>query len=459
MFFGTIDDNIRRYIAGNRSSFAGQEVVVGCSGNFTSEKVLLQEATPAAVHSNDVSLYSLLLADAMLSQRTAITINEPVYAWLEPYLFERGAWERASAIMLLLRLLRFEKQRTAFARRMWRHYRAEFDALTTTSAARLAESSVPIASYWNGDVLDHFQRHAGEDAIFTAYLPFFKGDYEHQYKRVQQIIGWPEPTYPLLDQARKDAIIQWLREPGRRYLFLLNYQLEGVEPQMVSHKQRNTWVYLYANVVQKLGLFRRNYGDTGKRFKLIAPEFRFRADTHIELVPIRSSDMQYYKGLYLARNIDFTAGKQGFVVLADGAVFGFIEMSQSKGKIGFKFQDRHYNGAQFWYMLSDFPVEPKPHNKASKLIVMLALSKEMRRILERSNIQKSAGVLTTARTSKPVSMKYRGPMALLNRGEKDGEPYLNYVALWPGATIQEVYRTWWKRYGKNSTDSTNFSTE
>jgi len=459
MFFGTIDDNIRRYIAGNRAAFAGQEVVVGCSGNFTSEKVLLQEATPAAVHSNDVSLYSLLLADAMLSQRTPMTLNEPAFAWLEPYLFERSAWERAAAVMLMLRLLRFEKQRTVFARRMWKHYRAEFDALVTASAAGLAERSVPITSYWSGDVLEHFQRHAGEDAIFTAYLPFFKGDYEHQYKRVQQIIGWPEPTYPLLDQARKDAIVNWMREPGRRYLFLLNYPLEGVEPQMISHKQRNTWVYLYANVVQKLGLFRRNYGDTGTRFKLIAPDFRFRADTKITLATIRAADIQYYKGLYLARNIDFTAGQQGFAVLADGAVFGFIEMSQGKRQASFNFQSKHYNGAEFWYMLSDFPVEPKPHGKVSKLIVMLALSKEMRRALERVNLNKSQGVFTTARTAKPVSMKYRGPMTLVYRGSKDGEPYLNYAALWPGTTIQEAYNTWWKRYGKNSTDSTDSSTE
>lgn len=453
MFLGTIDDNIRRYIAGNRAAFAGAEIVVGCSGNFTSEKVLLQEAAPAAVHSNDVSLYSLLLADAMLGGQTDLALREDAYAWLAPYLFERPAWERAAAVMLLLRLLKFERRRTAHARRMWAHYFGEFENLVANSARSLEERKVTITSYWSGDVLEHFQRHAerpgGDDAIYTAYLPFFKGDYEHQYRRVQQIIGWPEPVYPMLDQERKGEIIRWMREPGRRYLFLLNYPLEGVAPQMVSHKQRNTWVYLYSNVVQRLGLFRRNYGDTGRRFKLVSPDFRFTAATRIALVPIPSNDIQYYKGLYLARNIDFTAGQQGFAVLADGAVFGFIEMSLGKGQIGFKFKDRKYNGVEFWYMLSDFPVEPKPHGKVSKLIVMLALSREMRRILERSNLRKSAGVFTTARTARPVSMKYRGPMTLLHRGVKDGEPYLNYVALWPETTIEEAYQKWWKNSGKN----------
>lgn len=453
MFLGTIDDNVRRYIAGNRAAFGGQEIVVGCSGNFTSEKVLLQEAQPAAVHGNDVSLYSLLLADAMLGQAAELTIREPEYEWLGEYLFGASAWVRPAATMLLLRLLKFEKRKTVYARRMWTHYRERFGDLVAESAAGLAGRAVAISSYYSGDVLEHFQRHGEKDAIFTAYLPFFKGDYEHQYKRMQQIIGWPEPSYPMLDGERKEKIIRWLTEPGRRYLFLLNYPLEGVEPQMVSHKKRNTWVYLYANVVGRLGLFRRKYGDTGKRFKLIEPSFRFGSATRIEVVPVSAADVQHYKGLYLARNIDFTQAEQGFACLADGAVFGFIEMSRGKATTGFTFEGLHYNGAQFWYMLSDFPVEPKPHDKVSKLIVLLALTREMRRRLERTNLIRTAGVLTTARTEKPVSMKYRGPMKLLKRGEKDGEKYLNYIALWPpndrAVTEQEAYREWWKRFGKN----------
>ena len=453
MFLGTIDDNVRRYIAGNRAAFNGQEIVVGCSGNFTSEKVLLQEATPAAVHSNDVSLYSLLLADAMLGQASALEIREPEYEWLGEYLFGPSPWTRPAATMLLLRLLKFEKRRTVYARRMWTHYRDRFGDLVAESAAGLAKRAVPISSYYSGDVLEHFQCHGGEDAIFTAYLPFFKGDYEHQYKRLQQIIGWPEPSYPMLDGDRKDKIIRWMTEGGRRYLFLLNYPMEGVDPQMVSHKQRNTWVYLYTNTLQRLGLFRRKYGDTSRRFKLVEPSFRFRPDTRIEIVPVSSADIQHYKSLYLARNIDFTQAEQGFACLADGGVFGFIEMSRGKGTTAITFEGQRYNGAQFWYMLSDFPVEPKPHDKVSKLIVMLALTREMRRRLERTNLIRTCGVLTTARTEKPVSMKYRGPMKLLKRGEKDGEKFLNYIALWPadgrGATEQEAYREWWKRFGKN----------
>jgi hypothetical protein len=449
MFLGTIDDNVRRYIAGNREAFAGQTVVVGCSGNFTSEKVILQSTQPAAVHSNDVSLYSLLLADAMLKTRCELTIKEDEYAWLTPYLFERSAWHRVGAVMFMLKMLKHEKQKTVYARRMWTHYLAEFDALVDRTAAKLEGKSVDIASYYNGDIFEHFKRFEQEDAIFTAYLPFFKGDYESQYKRLQQIIGWPSPDYALLDPQRKADILDWMRAPGRQYLFLLNEPLLDVPCQMISHKKRNTWIYLYSNVVRRNGLFRRNYGDSGVRFKLVEPDYRFTPKSKIGLAKISTSDIQYYKGLYLARNIDFTAAEQGFAVLVDDQVFGFLEFSRGKSSSAVTLDEESIKGAQLWYMLSDFPVEPKPHDKLSKLIVMLANTREVRRMLEKTTLSRTRGILTTARTSNPVSMKYRGPMKLVKRGEKDGEPYLNYYADWKDVTCQEVYAEWLKRYNKS----------
>lgn len=449
MFLGTIDDNVRRYLAGNRHAFAGRHVVVGCSGNFTSEKIILQTTTPRSVHSNDVSLYSLLLADAMLEEETALQLCEDDYAWLTPYLFERTPWHRAAAAMIMLRLLKSEKRKSAHARRMWTHYTDSFNDLVESSALQLASRAVNISSYFNGDVFEHFKRHEDTDAIFTAYLPFFKGDYESQYKRLQQIVAWPVPSYEMLDDKRKEAILGWMREPGRSYLFLLNHPLPDVPAQMISHKQRNTWIYLYSNVVERTALFRRDYGDTGHRFKMVEPDYKLRPDTKIELVKINSADIQYYKGIFLARNIDFTAAEHGFAVVADGGVLGFIEMSRGKSQMSVTFEGEAIAGPQTWYMLSDFPIEPKPHPRVSKLIVMLANCKEMRRVLEAGSLRKSVGIMTTARTSKPESMKYRGPMKLIKRGEKDGEPFLNYYAKWKPVTVQEAYQTWWKRFRAN----------
>ena len=52
-------------------------------------------------------------------------------------------------------------------------------------------------------------------------------------------------------------------------------------------------------------------------------------------------------------------------------------------------------------------------------------------------------IWTTAFTDKPVSMKYRGPMKLLKRGEG----FLNYGAPWTDLPEVEIYPRWWKTQG------------
>jgi hypothetical protein len=446
MFFGTIDDNVRRYLAGQAASFAGCDVVVGCSGNFTSEKVLCQAAQPSALHSNDVSLYSQLLADAMLGQRSDITLFDRAHDWLQPYLDAPDPWVRPAMFMFLLRLLRFEGQLSAYGRRMYAHYKAAFAEHVQLTAVHLASNAIRITSYFSGDVLAHYQRFSDrEDVIFTGYFPFFKGDYEHQYKKAHALFRWQQPQYPLLDDGRKAALIRWLRQPGRRYMFLLNQRLPDAEPQMISHKRHNTWIYLYTNVHQTTGLFRRRYKDTGVRFPLARPSFSWSAETPVTVTRISAHDVQYYKQLFLARDIDFSPGEKAYAVWIGEVVLGFMEMKHLSGAMHVALGDRLYSGDQLWYLLSDFPVAPLPHARASKLIVMLSVCGEMRKMLDYERTMLTQGIFTTARTTKPVSMKYRGPMQLIMRNLAEG--FLNYGALWNTRSFQEVYAQWWKQYG------------
>ena len=259
------------------------------------------------------------------------------------------------------------------------------------------------------------------------------------------------PTYPLLDSERKAGLIAWLREPGRRYLFLLPEPLEGLEPQMISHKQRNTWVYLYANLSVRTGLFRRRYHDSGRRFLLATPGFPWQPSTRVTVIDTGSNDVQYYKQVFLARNIDFTAAERGFVVFVGDRVLGFIEFTHNKYPGGFDFKAHTFRAEECWYMLSDFPVAPLPHPRASKLVLMLALCDDMRRLLDYRLLRSTKVIITTARTKRPVSMKYRGPMSLIKRNMEEG--FLNYAAVWTPHTFQETYGLWWTKFGTSSTSS------
>ena len=281
MFFGTIDSDVRRYLAAHARLFNDREVVVGCSGNFTSEKLLHVCAKPKAVHANDVSLYTKVIAEALTGTPEGTYRVSPVeaerYAFIREDIEGGDLWRRAAAILVLLRVVQHEKCNSLFKRTRWEQYLEEWPDLIAATVEKLKKAAFPVTSYFSGDVFEHFKRWQGRDVVYMAYFPFIKGDYERQYKRIGQIVQWEEPTYPMLDQAHIAACIDWILASGQDYLFLLgkgdtfnSNQIavdRGLEPLMVSNQKRHTFNFLYSNMPLNRALFRRPYQDTGKRFK------------------------------------------------------------------------------------------------------------------------------------------------------------------------------------------------
>jgi len=270
--------------------------------------------------------------------------------------------------------------------------------------------------------------------IYTSYMPFFKGGYEHLYKRLDETLGWHSPTYPMLDDERRLEIAAWCMQ--RQNVTLLDFPLPDREPSMVGHTRRNKFVYMYSNILEHSALYRRMHPDPGIRLELWGETDRITPETVCKLTPIASNIIQPYKGMYLARNIDFSTGMYGYAVSLDGKVIGFLEYSL--GTSGGMAED--------WYLFSDFTVGWKFHPRASKLVTMLALCSEVRRDLELKTLRRRSTVSTTAWTDKPGSMKYRGVFELVKRDA--ARKMLNYSAPWSGMSAQETFAQWKKKYAK-----------
>lgn len=435
MFTGAIEQNVRSFIAANAKAFDREMVVVGCSGNFTSEKVLMSAGTPAFVYSNDVSLYSQVLADAMLDQRTpGIAMkDDDAFPFVAAWLNQDDLWFRAASVLVFMRMLEFEKQKNVYQRMQWRRYLSNFPDLVADTATNLKTSAVQIDGYFAGDCFEHYQQYDEHDPVYFGFLPTYAGGYERIYKRLNETIDWPEPTYPMINDERREEIHKWLVE--RRYLFITDRGIEGLEPVVVSARAHFKTVYIYSNVVGTTALFRKPIVDSGRRFVTIPADYQFTANSEIQIVPIKAVDIAYYKAAFLNPDIDFVVGTFGFALLADGGVFGFVEFSLGKFE------------SNWWYMMADFPIDPKPHKRTSKLVAMLAVCNEVREWLENKRLERSDGVRTTAWTDRPVSMKYRGVLQKTNSGTSDqGKPYVNYQAVWSNRTAQETYTEWRKRH-------------
>ena len=160
----------------------------------------------------------------------------------------------------------------------------------------------------------------------------------------------------------------------------------------------------------------------------------------VELLPIKTSDLADYKDQFLARGIDHSPGMWAFAVCVGDSVVGFIEFTRSKF------------GGNAVYVNSDFAVPNTRYARLSKLMVMLLLSKDVHAFLERKLLMRVTGVMTTAFTERPVSMKYRGVLELVKRGQKkeDGRHFLNYEGTFTDKSAQEVYAEWLNKYGSKA---------
>lgn len=434
MFLGTIEPVVRNFLAAHADVFRGQIVAVGCSGNFTSERVLW-ESTQGNIRlfSNDVSLYSSIIGGHISGRAFDIWIKDPAYQWLNTYLAQ-GGWTRIAALLVFYRALTYERQRNAHEKRMWSEYMCQFSDLTAATAQKLEKLALKLERYHAGDIFDHFQMLDAEfsnQVIYTSYMPFFKGGYERLFRRLDEIFGWESPLYPLLDDERRVEIANWCMQ--RKHVTLLDFPLPDVEPVMIGHTRRNKHVYMYSNVLDRTALYRRMHPDPGVRLELFGEHDHFEGAT-CKVTPIAPAIIQPYKSMWLARHIDFSTGMYGFAVSLNGKVVGFLEYSFStSGGMG-----------EDWYLFSDFAAGWKFHPRASKLIAMLALCDEVRRDLEVRVIRRRRYVSTTAWTDRPVSMKYRGVFELVKRDQEKG--MLNYRAEWSGLSAQETFELWKTKY-------------
>lgn len=446
MFAGALNQKALAWLKQQSHLFVGREVVVGCSGSFSTELMLLKQGSSVAgIHGNDVALFSYVLGEYLYGREADVRPAADAPAWLG------DAWGLdvpvpsgavpVAILHLLLEMMPFVKQRNAYQRRMWEGYSRQFAELVRLTTQGVAELPRTMTSFTLGDVFDHFKAHDRENAVFVCYAPTYAGGYEKMYAALESFFAWTPPTYNVLDVAGRDALLAWCRE-GREYVWYDDRKLEGCSPVLLQERGGMRTVYLYSNLLDRPGYF----GPYAKRHSLPLPLANERTELlpgmKVELLPMKCSDLADYKDQFLSKSIDHSLGMWAFAVCVGDSVVGFLEFTRSKF------------GLDEIYVNSDFAVPGTQYERLSKLMVMLLLSKDVKAILERKLMQRIHAVVTTAFTDRPVSMKYRGVLELVKRGVKpDGRKYLNYQGTFAELSVQEIYEAWLTKHGSRRRSS------
>lgn len=449
MFRGTIPAPMRSILLEHAQQWQCDHVYVGCSGNFTAERTVLQ-AREFTMHGNDVTLYSCALGAFYAGDDIGIRLKDEwagELGWLGPYL-ETPA-DAAATVLLCAEMLKGIGSTNAHYRRIRDAYRRQWPDLHRRQAEKLTADRLRLGSFHVGDGVD-WMLSVPDDQAVVCFPPFFAGDYEQMFKALDTVFDWNQPSYDELDEARRGLLLERMREKQHWFYGTherqpdLDAELRGV----VRTTNRGVPIYVYSS---------------GGKTRIVQPRqtISFLQAPHLgggdelgdDLQIVRLNDGQFtlLRSEYMNAQIKPGSTSLALAAVVDGKVVGAFAYSAGSMSSALAQWDAHIQGPHV-YLLSDFPVRPTRYRHLAKLVLVAALSREAQLLIEQMFSRRYRTLITTANTNNHASMKYRGLFKLLTRRDApDDLGYrfqLNYGAPFGEWSLAEGLELWKRRYAE-----------
>jgi len=454
MFRGSIPADMRDMLSTLVMASNEKEYHIGCSGNFTVERTLIGINENLKLHSNDVNLYSVMIGRYFSGQDLEISLNpdfEEHYGFMEKFMTERV--DQLACVMIGSNLtLGVGKESNPYYRRVLENYKKQFEKIHKRTVENISKTKFKLDSFFAGDVVDWMDT-IPKNSNIIMYPPFFANDYTMQFKGLTKIFLWSEPEFVEMTEERKEKLIEKITEK-RNWVLGLHIIRENLTDYLIGRTQttnRATPIYLYSNYTSRKMITMPHQ----KMTELAIPRLGMNEDIGQKLKVV---DLEYdvfcsMRSMYMNANIKPGSPALAFGVMVDDKLVGCFAVSQSK------FHGMRGIIQPFLYLLSDFPVSPTKYQRLSKLILYAVLSKEMKLIFEKLTRKRVRGIITTAFSDNPVSMKYRGIFRLLKREKLEeakncksgyiGKKFmLNYGQEVGNFTLDEGFKIWLKKHGK-----------
>ncbi|WP_435830541.1 putative antirestriction adenine methyltransferase [Nonomuraea fuscirosea] len=446
MFHGSIPAAMRSIVYEHAGQWpADQDIYVGCSGNFTLERVLHARFGAARrIHGNDVQAYSCALGWWLAGQPLSFTLRdeyEDALGWLRPFLDDPT--DLLATLMLGTRFLAWVGREGPYYRRMIEATREQWPRMHDKTAAKLRNLTVRLGSYFAGDVRDYLAHVVPADAPVVMFPPFYSKDYQAQFASLDDCFNWPAPDFAELDEDGKEQIIAQVRD---RPHWMLGLHIE--RPELRPH---------LAGVVQTAnrGLPIYVYAASGPR-RIVRPR---QATQPIPMPKIGPGDeLGDRMTVHVLSGGQFAGIRSQFMskTILPGTPLIACGVAVDNKLIGaFAYLPPKFD-PDCAYLMSDFPVSWTKYRRLAKLIVLAATTKEAQLLLQRSLSRRITGWSTTAFTDRPNSAKYgRGIPGV--RLQKRSEPaadgihrfQLQYGGLMGERTLDEALELWKRKHGKD----------
>ncbi len=443
MFRGTLPPDAVSMVADIVKAWDVDEIFVGCSGNLTIERAM-HSIGIKNIRANDVTIYSCALGRYFAGEDLGLSLREDIderYRFMQARFADRD--EQMATVMMISKYAQIMYKSAAYYEQMRRSVADQWNTMIDKTVERLASADFRLTSFYAGDVVDFIDQ-VPYTAGFVAFPPFFKGDYEKMHENIASLIAWEPPAYELLGG-------EGIWEVFKKSMAKEHWAFGTMHPKaefsdhlvgICKTTNRGVPIYIYANRGAK-----RIVNPSQKIESIQIPRIKTGIDLGDDIKVTRLSMGQFSMLRSQYMNVNIVPG-------SPNTMWGVVVGGYLIGCFAYSMGDRPVNGIQtpYMYMLSDFPVDGSDYPRLSKLIVYAALSREMKDICEMQYGTRMRGVLTTAFSNKPVSMKYRGIMDLISRKDTDdGRLQLNYGQEFGKWTLREGLDLWKKKHGERRT--------
>lgn len=430
MFVGSTPPEVRLLLQDLISGSKKKEVFVGCSGNFTVDKIMSKMGFN--VHSNDVCLYSKLVADVLLGTETEVkVVNEELIdvfnAWPE------SKYKKLVQVMFAIRLSDYDQRKNDYQKQFFDVWLSQSSIYYENTIKKLEKGALDfqINSFSFCDFIEFLKQKQGK-GIGVSFPPTYKSGYERMFSFVEKSFEYTRATYEVFDPKKANQTFLELLEEDENIIYSdINWpDLKKFEAGMVNLGQGKHPVYIYSSIQKdEKYYFEREKKQVESKIQILPIDYVFTDKTQISIALCPVGEINYFKAFYMANKVNYTTGgDMGLVFMADGKAFGFTSFSKM------------LSTTELFFMQSDFVVNSHTA-KLSKLLIMLTRSKEVRKLIARKMANFYVGLKTTVYSDKPISMKYRSVYEL----ERRDKGKLIYVGKFNELTLNEIFKTWLKK--------------
>lgn len=453
VFGPKISTDLQRLISEILAPWQSPEVWVPAASDMMLARLAAQRGG-WDVHASDPAFLPAAIGSVAAGQPFRVAL-QPEYQ--DAYTFcalpEDDPPSMLASVMLGAKLAPILGKTNHYYQRQLAGYRQQWPRLHAATRAKIQATPFRLASFLIAGTYEALTQHIPADAAVVTHAGLWKVDRTLATQHAA-LFDWDAPDPPTdltKKQARADALALVMQRP--EWLLLLNAPDEALAPWLrgrVQASTRGVVTYLYA---ASQGV-QRHIAPQQRIDPLLVPTLTpgKQLTGDLGLTVVSAAQFNSLRARFLSASIRPGVAPFAVVVTVGGVIIGGFayDFDPQLSSVGAE-SGRIPQPAV--YLLSDFAVGPTDEPRLSKLVVLAATSREAQLLAERDEGNRRRGIVTTAFTKNPVSMKYRGILELITRSEVEGTDFaggkgwkLNYGGALGQWTLADAMKLWLEKF-------------